>query len=215
MRDDLWTTLERTGTLPVVILDEAYAAVPVAQALRAGGLPIIEITLRTPAALDAIRAVAETVPDMHLGAGTVLNATQVDEAADAGATFIVSPGLSEEVVQRAVERGLTAIPGVSTATDIQQALALGCSRVKLFPAAMSGGPDAVKAFASPFPDVTFVPTGGISQDSAGHYLELPNVLAVGGSWVVDRAAVAAGDFTHIEAAARAAVSGSGSIGKEA
>lgn len=209
MGESLWEVLERTRTLPVVVLDDAAAAVPVAEALVAGGVPIIEVTLRTPVAMEAIRAISEAVPDIHLGAGTVLTTDQVDAAVDAGATFLVSPGLSAEVLARAAERGVVAIPGVATASEIQQALSLGHTRMKFFPAATSGGAAAVKAFASPFQAATFVPTGGITAETAASYLELSNVLAVGGSWIVDRGAVAAGEFHRIEAAAVAAVAASG------
>jgi 2-dehydro-3-deoxyphosphogluconate aldolase/(4S)-4-hydroxy-2-oxoglutarate aldolase len=202
----LWNILETTRTLPVVVLEDATSAVPVAEALIEGGLPLIEITLRTPTALEAIRSVAAEVPQICVGAGTVLDASQVDDAVDAGASFIVSPGLSESVVSRASERNIPVIPGVSTASDIQRALELGFTRMKFFPANVAGGPPAVKAFASPFGEAVFIPTGGISQSTAADYLTLPNVLAVGGSWVVNPESVRRHEFGRITEAARTAVS---------
>lgn len=211
----LWSILRTTRTLPVVVLEDVANAVPVAEALVKGGLPLIEITLRTPTALEAIRAVTAEVPRICVGAGTVLNASQVDDAVDAGATFIVSPGLSESVVARASERNVTVIPGVSTASDIQRALELGITRMKFFPANIAGGPSAVKAFGSPFSDAMFIPTGGIAQNTAADYLTLPNVLAVGGSWVVSPERVRRHEFDQVTETARTAVSQADQLNRSA
>lgn len=205
LRTTLRATLAATGHLPVAVLDSADDAVSVAGELVAGGLPLIEITLRTPASLDAIRAVAAAVPGICLGAGTVLTAEQVDTAVAAGAAFIVSPGLSPAVLRRAEERGVPAVPGVSTASEVQRALELGHDLLKFFPAAAAGGPMLLKAFAAPFPSAMFIPTGGITPDTAADYLDLPNVTAVGGSWFVDRRAVSEGRVDGVTTAVREAL----------
>src|SRR5262245_24865252 len=182
--------------VPVVVLDEARAALPLAQALKAGGLPVVEMTLRTPAAEAALRQIAAD-PDLLAGAGTVLSAEQVDRAVAAGARFAVSPGFSPAVVRRCQEAGLPVFPGVATATELQAALAEGLDVVKFFPAEPLGGVAMIEALAAPFPSVRFMPTGGINPDNLGRYLAHPAVLAVGGSWMVPRAVVAAGDWARI------------------
>lgn len=179
--------------VPVVVIDDAGAAPDLADALAGGGITCAEITLRTPAGIDAIRAVAGRA-DFVVGAGTVLTADQVDAAADAGAAFLVSPGLDEAVLARASERGIPIVPGVATATEIQRALAHGIRHLKLFPAGAIGGLGAVRAFAGPFPEVRFLPSGGVSIDNAAGYLDHPSVFAVSGSWMVPSAAIAAGNF---------------------
>ena len=189
--------------VPVVVLDDAAAAGPLADALVAGGLPVAEVTFRTPAAADAVRAMADH-GGVLVGAGTVLTPAQVDRAVAAGAAFVVSPGLDRAVVERCREHGVAVLPGAVTATEVQAALALGLSTVKFFPAATSGGPAAVRALSAPFADVRFVPTGGIGPDDLGRWLEVPSVLAVGGSWMVPRERIAAGDFDAVrELTARA------------
>ncbi len=182
--------------VPVVVLDDAASAGPLAEALVAGGLPIAEVTLRTAAALDAIAAMAAR-DDLLVGAGTVLTAAQVDQAVDAGARFVVSPGTSRAVVERARQRGVAVLPGAVTATEIQAALELGIDAVKFFPAGTSGGPAAIKALAAPFGGVRFVPTGGVSAANLDDYLSIPSVLAVGGSWMVPQAAIREGDFDTV------------------
>lgn len=182
--------------VPVVVLDDAASAGPLAEALVAGGLPIAEVTLRTAAALDAIAAMAAR-HDLLVGAGTVLTAEQVDQAVDAGARFVVSPGTSRAVVERARQRGVAVLPGAVTATEIQAALELGIDTVKFFPAGTSGGPAAIKALAAPFGGVRFVPTGGVSATNLDDYLSIPSVLAVGGSWMVPQAAIREGDFDTV------------------
>ena len=190
--------------LPVVVLDSAGSAAPLGAALLAAGIHQVEVTLRTPAALDALR-VLSAEPRLRVGAGTVLSAAQFDEAVDAGARFVVCPGLIEEVVERARERDVPVVPGIATATELARARSLGLRTVKFFPAESLGGVAAIAALASVFPDMSFVPTGGIGADSAAGYLAQPSVVAVGGSWMVPRAALAAGDFATVERLCREAV----------
>jgi len=171
--------------LPVVVADDRDDAVSLGEALVAGGLPVAEVTFRTPAAPDAIRVLVDR-GDILVGAGTVLTAAQVDTAVEAGATFIVSPGLSPAVVERCLERGVLPIPGTVTATEVQAALELGLDTVKFFPAESAGGAPAIAALAAPFAGVSFIPTGGITAANLDTYLALPSVAAVGGSWVVPR-----------------------------
>jgi len=194
--------------VPVVVVNDADRAAPLADALVAGGLPVAEVTLRTSAGLESIRRMAAN-PGLLVGAGTVLTATQVDEVADAGARFVVSPGLSRAVVERAQARGLLVLPGAVTPTEIMAALDLGLTTVKFFPAGQYGGVATLKALGEPFRGVRFVPTGGVSLDNLSEYLALPHVPAVGGTWMVKPALVDAGDFATItrlaaDAVARAA-----------
>lgn len=191
--------LEQLGTarlVPVVVLDDAESAEPLARALVAGGLPVAEVTFRTAAAVDAITAMAAR-GDVLVGAGTVLTPDQVDAAVDAGARYIVSPGFYEPVVRRAQERGVLALPGAVTASEIQAALGAGLTTVKYFPAETSGGAKAIKALSAPFSDVRFVPTGGIGPANIADYLALPSVHAIGGSWMVPRETISAGAFDEI------------------
>lgn len=182
--------------VPVVVLDDAARADGLAAALVDGGLPVAEVTLRTPAAEEAIRIMAAR-GDVLVGAGTVLTAEQVDRAVAAGASYVVSPGLSRAVVERCAALGVAALPGAVTATEVQAALELGCRTVKFFPAGTSGGARAVAALAAPFGGVRFVPTGGIGPANLAEYLDLPAVGAVGGSWMVPRGAIAAGEFATV------------------
>lgn len=191
-------TLSVARLVPVVVLDDAAAADALAGALVAGGLPVAEVTFRTAAAQDCIRVMAAR-GDILVGAGTVLTVTQVDQAVAAGAQFVVSPGLSRAVVERCGEHGVLALPGAVTATEVQAALELGVSTVKFFPAGTSGGPAAIKALAAPFGDVSFVPTGGVGPGNLAQYLAIPAVAAVGGSWMVPRDRVKAGDFDAVTA----------------
>lgn len=171
--------------IPVVTIDDPACAIPLAGALRDGGLPVAEITLRTPGGLEAIRLIDEAnIPGFTLGAGTVLTAAQVHRAADYGASFAVSPGLDREVVEACRARDIVCLPGAVTATEIQAALALGLDTLKFFPAHTSGGPEAIRALSAPFPGLKFVPTGGINADNLGSYLAIPQVVAAGGSWMV-------------------------------
>lgn len=196
--------LNGSRIVPVVVLDDAAFAPDLADALAAGGIPCAEITLRTPAALDAIRAVAGR-PGFAVGAGTVTTAAQVDAAVDAGATYLVSPGFDEAVAERAAHHGVPFIPGVATATEIQRAIAAGLDHLKVFPAAAVGGISALTAFAGPFPDVRFLPSGGVSAANAADYLALPSVFAVSGSWMVPAAALAARDADTVRALSAEAI----------
>lgn len=193
---DVLQALTDARLVPVVVLDDAADADPLAAALVAGGLPVAEVTFRTSAAEDAIRAMSAR-GDILVGAGTVLTAEQVDRAVDAGASYVVSPGLSRAVVERCRERGVLPLPGAVTATEIQAALELGLDTVKYFPAGTSGGAPAIKALAAPFGGVRFVPTGGIGPKNLREYLDIPAVAAVGGSWMVPKNLVAAGDFAEV------------------
>ena len=186
--------------IPVLVIENAAHAVPIAQALVAGGLPVLEVTLRTPAALDVIRAMRQ-VPGAVVGAGTVLNPADLDAALEAGAQFIVSPGLTPALGAAAVASGVPFLPGTANAADIMLGLDLGLTRFKFFPAEASGGIATLKAISAPFGMARFCPTGGITQASAAQWLALDAVLCVGGSWLVGKGAP---DAAAIEAAARAA-----------
>jgi 2-dehydro-3-deoxyphosphogluconate aldolase/(4S)-4-hydroxy-2-oxoglutarate aldolase len=194
---DVLPALSAARLVPVVVLDDAADADGLAGALVAGGLPIAEVTFRTGAAQDSIRAMAAR-GDILVGAGTVLTPEQVDQAVAAGARFVVSPGLSRAVVERCQEHGVLALPGAVTATEIQAALELGLTTVKFFPAGTSGGAAAIAALAAPFGGVKFVPTGGVSPKNLAEYLAIPSVAAVGGSWMVPRDRVKARDFAGIQ-----------------
>jgi 2-dehydro-3-deoxyphosphogluconate aldolase/(4S)-4-hydroxy-2-oxoglutarate aldolase len=188
--------VRRTRVVPVVTVRDAADAVPLAEALVAGGLPAIEITLRTAAGLEAIRA-AVGVRGAVVGAGTVTTAEQAEAALDAGARFVVSPGLVEEVVEACRARDVLALPGIATPTEMLRAVALGATVVKLFPAGPLGGPAMVRALAALDPGIGFVPTGGIDLESARDYLAIPQVVAVGGSWMVPGSVLAARDWPAV------------------
>jgi 2-dehydro-3-deoxyphosphogluconate aldolase/(4S)-4-hydroxy-2-oxoglutarate aldolase len=194
------TIMLRAPVIPVLVIEDAADALPVAQALVAGGLPVLEVTLRTPAAIEAI-AIMRQVPGAVVGAGTVLNAAQMDAALAAGAEFIVSPGLTEPLGQAAVAAGVPFLPGVTNAGDIMRGLDLGLTRFKFFPAVASGGIPTLSALAAVFGEARFCPTGGISGANAGEWLALDAVLCVGGSWVVPKGPP---DSAAIETLARAA-----------
>jgi len=187
--------------IPVVQLDDAAGAVPMARALLAGGIKSVEITLRTPAALAAIRAVVDEVPEIEVGAGTLLKPEDLAAAVDAGAGFFVSPGLTPSLLKEAETRGLAYLPGAATSSEIMMALDHGFTRLKFFPAAPLGA-EVIKSFAGPFPQVRFCTTGGISRGNAKEFLALPNVACVGASWVASPAELAAKDWAAIEANAR-------------
>lgn len=188
--------LTRYRLVPVVVLDDPAVADQLAQALVIGGLPVVEVTFRTAAAPETIRRMVDR-GDLLVGAGTVLTPLQVDQAVDAGAAYVVSPGISRAVVERCHERGVAPLPGAVTATEIQAAMELGLRTVKFFPAGTSGGPAAISALAAPFTDVRFVPTGGVGPGNLGDYLAIPAVAAVGGSWMVPRRALHDGGFTAV------------------
>jgi 2-dehydro-3-deoxyphosphogluconate aldolase/(4S)-4-hydroxy-2-oxoglutarate aldolase len=189
--------------IPVLVIDDVAAARPLAEALIAGGLPVLEVTLRTPAALDAIRAMAG-VPGGHVGAGTLVTPEDVRAAKEAGATFGVSPGATDELLAACEAEGLPLLPGAATASEAMALLARGYDMLKFFPAEASGGAPALKAIGAPLPQITFCPTGGITTANAETYLALDNVICAGGSWVAPKDLVAAGRWAEIEALARAA-----------
>jgi 2-dehydro-3-deoxyphosphogluconate aldolase/(4S)-4-hydroxy-2-oxoglutarate aldolase len=185
------------GIVPVVAIEDAAKAVALGVALLAGGLPVAEITFRTAAAAAAIRAISDACPDVLVGAGTVLTVTQAEQAAAAGAKFIVTPGFDTAVVEWCLAHNMPITPGVMTPTDINQALAKGLSTLKFFPAEAAGGVKTLKAIAAPYGGVKFVPTGGISAANLADYLRLTAVHACGGSWMVEKSLIAAGDFGAI------------------
>lgn len=190
--------LEVAPVVPVVVLDDLAAAVPLARALVAGGLPVIELTLRTPVALDAIRAIADEVPEILVGAGTVLSPGSAKQAADAGAQFLVSPGCTPTLLGGMLDTGLPFLPGTATVSEVMAMLEVGLRELKFFPAEASGGAAFLGSIASPVPDARFCPTGGITAATAATYLALPNVGCVGGSWLTPKDAVAAGDWARVE-----------------
>ncbi|MCI3270103.1 bifunctional 4-hydroxy-2-oxoglutarate aldolase/2-dehydro-3-deoxy-phosphogluconate aldolase [Streptomyces cylindrosporus] len=196
--------LDLAPVVPVVVLDDVADAVPLARALVAGGLPAIEVTLRTPVALEAIRAIAEGVPDAVVGAGTVITPEQVKESVAAGARFLVSPGWTDVLLQAMRGAGVPFLPGVSTASEVVALLERGVREMKFFPAQAAGGTAYLKSLAGPLPQARFCPTGGIGLANAPEYLGLPNVGCVGGTWMIPADAVAVGDWGRIEGLARAA-----------
>lgn len=198
------SVLDLAPVVPVVVLTDVDAAVPLARALVAGGLPAIEVTLRTPQGLEAVRRIAEEVPDAVVGAGTVLTPRDVEAAVSAGARFLVSPGAPARLLDALAAAGVPYLPGAATATEVMALLDRGITEVKFFPATEAGGPAYLRALAGPLPAVQFCPTGGIDLASAPAWLALPNVGCVGGSWVTPADAVRAGDWARVELLAREA-----------
>ncbi|WP_236240520.1 bifunctional 4-hydroxy-2-oxoglutarate aldolase/2-dehydro-3-deoxy-phosphogluconate aldolase [Streptomyces sp. CC228A] len=196
--------LVRGPVLPVVVVEDASEAVPLARALVAGGLPAIEVTLRTPAALDAVRAVAGEVPEAVVGAGTVVSARSAADAVAAGARFLVSPGWTGSLLDAMDAAGVPYLPGVSTASEVVALLERGVRDMKFFPAQAAGGAPYLSALAGPLPQARFCPTGGVTAATAPAYLALPNVGCVGGTWMVPPGAVAARDWQRVERLAREA-----------
>jgi len=196
--------LELSPVMPVVVLDDVAHAVPVAQALLRGGIRVIEVTLRTPAALAAIERIAAEVPDLVVGAGTVTAVGHAKQAVDAGARFIVTPGATDGLLDAVAATGLPFLPGVSTVSEAMRAAERGCTVLKFFPAEAAGGAAYLKSIHGPLPGLRFCPTGGITVESAPKYLALPNVGCVGGSWLTPKDALAAGDWGHVETLATAA-----------
>ena len=196
------TVMERlanAGLVPVVVIENAKDAVPTANAMVAGGVDVMEITFRTAAAPDAIRAVAENCPDMLVGAGTVITLEQCKQAVECGAKFIVAPGFNREVVAWCVENNIAVCPGCVTPTEIMAAIMEGLKVVKFFPANVYGGLNAMKNLSAPFGGIKFIPTGGVNADNIGEYITAPFVYAVGGSWVCPKADITAGNFEKITA----------------
>ena len=183
--------------LPVIKLNRSEDAIPLANALLEGGLPIMEITFRTDAAEDSIRAVSKACPDVLIGAGTVTTLEQAKRALDAGAKFMVTPGISHEALEFCCTKGIPIYPGVCTPSEIMQVMSYGLDIVKFFPAAQYGGLSTLKALSAPFPKLKFIPTGGVSEANLIEYLEFPKVLACGGSWMVKDTMIKAGDFVGI------------------
>jgi len=200
-------TLELAGygpVIPVIVIQRPQDAVPMAQALVDGGVRVLEVTLRTPVALEAMEAIAKAVPDAIVGAGTVRSVADAQAARNAGCRFAVSPGYTSEVGRACREIGLPLLPGVATGSEVMQAQADGYSFLKFFPATAAGGIPMLKALAGPFPDVAFCPTGGITAETAPQFLALPNVKVCGGSWLTPQAAVDAGDWARIRQLAQEA-----------
>lgn len=197
--------LSEIGIIPVVKIEDVDKAVPLAQALSDGGLPCMEITFRTSQAEEAIKRVTSSMPEMLVGAGTVLTTDQVERAVMAGARFIVSPGLNPEVVKHCITLKIPVTPGCANPSDIESAINLGLSVVKFFPAEAMGGVKVIKAISAPYGDIMFIPTGGINEKNLNEYLSCPSVLACGGSWMVGEALIKAGDFSKITALTRDAV----------
>ena len=199
--------IANTRVVPVVVLHSAEDALPLAEALLAGGLDVMEITFRTVAAPESIRRIASAHPGILLGAGTVLTADQAKQAKDLGAQFALAPGLNPEVIAAAQQADLAFAPGIMTPSDIERALALGCNILKFFPAGAAGGPAMLKSLAGPYAHtgVRFIPTGGISASNMRDYLAVPVVAAIGGSWMVDPKLIEANDWTTITRLTREAV----------
>ena len=191
--------LQKCGVVPVVVLDDAKDAVPTAKALLAGGVNVMEITFRTTAAADSIKAVAENCPEMLVSAGTVITLEQCKQALECGAKFIVSPGFDEELVSWCLARDVAVTPGCVTPTEIMAAMKLGLNVVKFFPAGIYGGLKAMKSLSAPFGSVKFIPTGGVDAKNLKEYLEVPFVHAVGGSWLCPKKEIAAGNFDAVTA----------------
>ena len=194
----------RAPVIPVIVLDDASQAVPLARALVDGGVNALEVTLRTPAGFESIRRIAAEVPDALVGAGTITRASEFAQVAAAGARFAFSPGWSERLSAAAADTGIEFIPGVMTPSEAMAASSSGHRYLKLFPAAVAGGVNMLRSMAGPFPDLRFCPTGGVDEAVLASYLALPNVFAVGGSWLVPARALAAGDWAAITALARRA-----------
>ncbi|RVY45867.1 KHG/KDPG aldolase [Helicobacter pylori] len=186
MQDKIIEVLQISPIVPVVVVEDIKDAVPLAQSLIEGGIPIIEVTLRSSCALEAIELIAKNVPKMRVGAGTILNPTQLEQAQNRGAEFLISPGLTIKLLEHAKKKDMPLIPGVSSSSEVMQALEWGYNALKFFPAEYCGGVKLLNAFNGPFKGVKFCPTGGISADNMRSYLNLENVLCVGGSWLTPK-----------------------------
>ena len=205
MSGQTWSPLDVSPVIPVVVIQDVAAAVPLARALVAGGVPIIEVTLRTPQALEAVRAILAEVPDIMVGVGSVLTPAQLDQALAVGAHFLVSPGASPSLLARLAAAPVPVLPGVATVSEVLTALEHGLTELKFFPAEAAGGPAFLAAVAGPVPQVRFCPTGGVTMANLRDYLALPNVGAVGGTWLAPRTLVESADWAAITGLASAAV----------
>lgn len=197
--------LRRCPVVPVVVIDSADDAVPLGEALLAGGIDVIEVTLRTAAGIAAIRQLADALPALHVGAGSVLVPDQVDEVVAAGARFVVSPGLSVNVLARSRDLGVPALPGIATSSELMTAVGLGLTEVKFFPASLLGGPAGIKALAAPFTAVSFMPSGGVNPGNMADYLAISAVPAISGSWMVEPALIRARLWDEVTSRSLAAV----------
>lgn len=202
---DILNEISNIGIVPVIALENADQAVPLAKALIDGGLPCAEVTFRTAAAEESIRQMTQHFPDMLVGAGTILTAEQADKAVAAGARFIVSPGLNEEVVRHCQKIGVPIIPGVATPSEVEKALSLGLTTLKFFPAEAAGGLAMIKAMSAPYSQVKFMPTGGINAKNVNSYLSFKKVIACGGSWMVSKELINSGNFAEITRLTKEAV----------
>lgn len=203
--ENLNEILESAPVVPLVQADDIKTAMAISDALLAGGLRVLEVVLRTDTAFDCLEAVTKKYPNLPVGAGTVLSAAQAEKAIAKGAKFIVSPGLIEDVVSTAKGHGLPVLPGVATATELQQAWNMNLRTVKFFPAGLAGGPKMIKALSSAFRDMRFMPTGGVNAANLSEYLSVPSVLACGGSWLTPKDAIAEGEFSELTELAREAL----------
>lgn len=193
--------------VPVLVINDVEKAVPLAKALMEGGIKVLEVTLRTPAAIDVIKRIAQEVPDSLIGAGTVTNAQQLKAVVEAGAKFAISPGMTADLLKAGMDSEIPLIPGISSTSDLMKGKDAGYTHMKFFPAEASGGVKAIKSISGPFPDVTFCPTGGIGPNNYNDYLALNNVKCVGGSWLAPDDAIESGDWAHITQLAKEAVAG--------
>jgi 2-dehydro-3-deoxyphosphogluconate aldolase/(4S)-4-hydroxy-2-oxoglutarate aldolase len=201
------TVLNASPVMPVMVIQDLENAVPLAKALVAGGIRVLEITLRTPIALEAIRAISQEVPEAIVGAGTILNPEQLQQAADAGAVFAISPGLTATLLAAAQKSSIALIPGISSLSELMLGMEYGLDHFKFFPAENAGGVPMLKAIAGPIPQVTFCPTGGISLKNYNEYLALPNVACCGGSWLAPADVVANKDWAKVTQLAQEAIAG--------
>ena len=193
--------------VPVLVINDVEKAVPLAKALMEGGIKVLEVTLRTPAAIDVIKRIAQEVPDSLIGAGTVTNAQQLKAVVEAGAKFAISPGMTADLLKAGMDSEIPLIPGISSTSDLMKGKDAGYTHMKFFPAEASGGVKAIKSIGGPFPDVTFCPTGGIGPNNYNDYLALNNVKCVGGSWLAPDDAIESGDWARITQLAKEAVAG--------
>ena len=193
--------------VPVLVINDVEKAVPLAKALMEGGIKVLEVTLRTPAAIDVIKRIAQEVPDSLIGAGTVTNAQQLKAVVEAGAKFAISPGMTADLLKAGMDSEIPLIPGISSTSDLMKGKDAGYTHMKFFPAEASGGVKAIKSISGPFPDVTFCPTGGIGPNNHNDYLALNNVKCVGGSWLAPDDAIESGDWARITQLAKEAVAG--------